>query len=151
MTDMIKDIADFHRATGAPILRKPRMPDPKRVRLRYDLIHEEVVRELLPAIGQGDMVKIADGIADSIVVHIGTALEFGIPLDVIWKLVHAANMSKVLYAHKPDCTIAESGSETETFCSCGAVRYRHDGKIMKPDGFISPDVAIRNILDIASR
>jgi predicted HAD superfamily Cof-like phosphohydrolase len=65
---------------------------------------------------------IADAIADSIYVLVGTALEYGIPLDRVWAAVRAANMAKV---------------DPVT----GLVRKRADGKILKPDGWQPPDIA----------
>jgi predicted HAD superfamily Cof-like phosphohydrolase len=65
---------------------------------------------------------IADAIADSIYVLVGTALEYGIPLDRVWNAVQAANMAEV---------------DPVT----GLVRKRTDGKILKPDGWLPPDIA----------
>lgn len=62
--------------------------------LRYDLIHEEVVNELLPALQKDDLVNIADGIADSIVVLIGTSIALGVDMGPIWEAVHNSNMAK---------------------------------------------------------
>jgi predicted HAD superfamily Cof-like phosphohydrolase len=70
----------------------------------------------------GDLVGIADGIADSVYVLVGTALEYGIPLDRVWGAVHSANMAKV---------------DPVT----GKVRKRFDGKVLKPDGWKRPDIA----------
>jgi predicted HAD superfamily Cof-like phosphohydrolase len=50
-------------------------------------------------------------------VLIGTALEFGIPLQAVWDRVHASNMNKV-----------GGGQDAK-------------GKIQKPPGWIAPDVA----------
>jgi predicted HAD superfamily Cof-like phosphohydrolase len=142
----LKDVEQFHRTMGAPILRKPRWPEDKRVHLRHDLIEEEVVKELLPALRKRDMVKTVDALADSLVVILGTALEIGTPMDEVWNVVHERNMSKAIKGHSDDCAIAESGAELETFCTCGAVQYHPNGKIAKPASFIAPDAEIARIL-----
>jgi predicted HAD superfamily Cof-like phosphohydrolase len=63
-----------------------------------------------------DLAGIADGIADLIYVLCGMAVTYGIPLDRVWSEVHAANMRKV------------GGGE------------RADGKILKPEGWVGPDI-----------
>ena len=87
-----------------------------------ELIREEVNRELLPAMEAGDMPEIADAMADSIYVIVGAALEYGIPLDRVWAAVQRANMAKVDPA-------------------TGKVRKRHDGKVLKPEGWTPPDIS----------
>lgn len=121
MKQAVQDVADFHRACGVPIPESPEFPAIDRINLRFELISEEVVGELLKAIVRRDMVATADGIADSIYVLVGTALEFGIPLERVWDAVQAANMAKV---------------DPVT----GLVRRRADGKVLKPDGWLPPDI-----------
>lgn len=118
----LHDVAAFHRACDMPILPTPQIPPQARVALRQELIREEVVRELLPAMERGDLVEIADAMADSIYVIVGGALEYGIPLDRVWAAVQAANMAKVDPA-------------------TGKVRKRQDGKVLKPNGWSEPPIA----------
>jgi predicted HAD superfamily Cof-like phosphohydrolase len=115
----IDDVAEFHRANGAPIAERCGWPKVARVVLRDDLIREEVT-ELATANQSGDMVGVADGIADLIYVLIGTAVEYGIPLQPIWDEVHRANMSK----------LGENGKPV----------LRADGKVMKGPNYSPPDV-----------
>lgn len=63
-----------------------------------------------------DLEKLSDGLADLIYVTVGTALEFGIPLDRVWAEVQRANMQKA------------SGPR------------RADGKVLKPPGWVPPDI-----------
>lgn len=121
MKTLVDDVKAFHVACDVPVLNKPTIPPADRVKLRINLIDEEVNRELIPAMIAGDLPKIADGLADSVYVHVGTALEYGIPLEVIWGIVQAANMDKV---------------DPVT----GKVIRREDGKILKPSGWKPPDV-----------
>ena len=123
MKQLIADVAAFHVACDVPIAAAPAVPGVDRVKLRIELIREEVTRELLPAMEAGDLPEIADAMADSIYVIVGAAIEYGIPLDRVWSLVQSANMAKV---------------DPET----GRVKKRGDGKVLKPDGWVSPNEAI---------
>lgn len=116
MSDMVKDVLEFHQKFGVPSLDTPGFPSPKRVTLRIDLIREEF-SEFQWAIDDRDLPATADAIADLIYVLIGTAHEFGIPLEPIWDAVQASNMAK------------EGGAT------------REDGKILKPPGWSAPDIA----------
>lgn len=111
------DLVAFHETMGQPIVPRPSIPSPSRRTLRCRLIREEVVEELLPALEADDLEGIADGLADSIVVIIGTALEYGIDLRRIWDEVHRTNMAKA------------SGPR------------REDGKVLKPAGWQPPRIA----------
>lgn len=119
MKSLLNDVADFHRACDIPILAKPQFV-PERAALRSALIAEEC-QETVDAIARGDIEKIADGLADVIYVAIGTALEFGIPLERVWAEVHRSNMAKLDPA-------------------TGKVVRRADGKVLKPEGWMPPDV-----------
>lgn len=114
-----QQVREFHEAYNVPVLDVPQFPGDDRVALRESLITEEV-GELLTAIKRRDLVETADGIADAIVVLIGTALEFGIPLDRVMEEVHRSNMSKL----GPD----------------GKPVLRYDGKVMKGPNFTPPNI-----------
>lgn len=113
--DWYQDLRDFHRAVDKSLPEYPQLPDEASKRLRKSLIQEEV-KETLDALDEGDLEGIADGIADSIVVLIGTAVAYGIDIRPIWDEVHRTNMTKV------------KGPR------------REDGKILKPEGWIPPDI-----------
>jgi predicted HAD superfamily Cof-like phosphohydrolase len=118
---LIQDVGAFHAACDVPVLQIPAVPARDRVALRRSLIDEEVNKELLPAMDAGNIVELADALADSIYVIVGTALEYGIPLDRVWQAVQAANMAKVDPA-------------------TGKVHRRDDGKILKPPDWTPPDI-----------
>lgn len=120
MKTLLDDVAGFHQACDLPVLAKPQFV-PERAALRAALLAEEC-QETVEALERGDMEKIADGLADVIYVAIGTALEFGIPLERVWAEVHRSNMAKV---------------DPVT----GKVVKRVDGKVLKPEGWTPPDVA----------
>lgn len=111
-----EDVQAFHEKFGALVNKQPTVPGMGERHLRRALIDEEVNKELGPAIIDGDLVKIADGMADAIYVILGTAVAFGIDLEPIWEEVHRTNMLK------------EAGGK------------RADGKILKPAGWKPPDV-----------
>ena len=111
----VADVRSFHEKFGVPILREPTIPSEGRVKLRADLIHEESA-ECTWAIETCNLIEIADGIADTIYVCVGAALEFGIPIVDVWEEVQRTNMLKV-----------------------GGAR-RVDGKILKPEGWEPPRI-----------
>lgn len=120
MKDLMDDVRDFHRACGVPVLDAPAIPD-DRVALRLDILNEEY-EEFQRAVGLRDIAQISDALADIIYVAVGTALEFGIPLDRVWDEVHRSNMAK----RDP---------------TTGKVHCRDDGKILKPEGWTPPNIA----------
>jgi predicted HAD superfamily Cof-like phosphohydrolase len=139
VADAFDDVRDFHRAAELPSSTTPRLLEPEIVQLRIRLTKEETLKELLPALERllgedatiDDLAPVADGIADSIFVLLGTADTFGIPIAEIWQRVHETNMAKV---------------------RDGVIR-RADGKILKPEGWQPPDVigAIRDAMNNARK
>jgi len=113
--DWQADILEFQKAVEAHIEEKPALPPRPVQGLRYDLVKEEMC-ELLTAIADGDLVKIADGIGDSIVVQLGTAISYGIDMHPIWDEIHRTNMLK----------------------ASGPVRV--DGKRLKPENWMPPRI-----------
>ena len=114
-------VADFHRAFGLPIQQLPDADiDPGLAQLRMDLVAEEV-DELMAASEKGDLVAIADALADIAYVVYGTALTYGIDLDSVLREVHRSNMSKLGADGKP--------------------LIRQDGKVLKSDRYRPPDIA----------
>lgn len=120
MKDAIADVTAFHLAMDVPVAARPVVPSPERTNLRISLLREEQW-ELFEAIRKENLVEIADGCADLIYVVIGTALEYGIPLAAVWDAVQASNMAKIDPA-------------------TGKVRKRADGKVLKPEGWMPPDI-----------
>lgn len=130
ITDIMFDVETFHIAVDQPVVDKPTVPSDERVYLRANLMIEEffeTLTSLYPNLGYEiafggktdvDMIALADGLADLIYVAVGTALEFGIPLDKVWAEVQRSNMDKVR----------------------GGIRRRDDGKILKPADWQGPDI-----------
>lgn len=114
--DFVQDVRNFHLKFGQLVSKVPRWPDDQIIDLRRKLVTEEYA-EFLDGIAKRDMVETADAIADLIYVLVGTAIAFGIPLEPIWRAVQKTNMAK------------EGGA------------MRVDGKVLKPEGWMPPDVA----------
>ncbi len=119
----IDDVARFHEVTDAPDLKVPAFPVVERCQLRKDLVAEET-KEMLKGLMRRDLVEVADGIVDAIYVLVGTALEFGLPMQALWDEVQRSNMAKAV--EQPDGTFK--------------VVRRADGKILKPEGWTPPDI-----------
>lgn len=120
VSGIMYDVGEFHLACDQPVRYKPALPTADEAALRLRLITEEF-EETKRAIETGDIVEVADGLADLIYVIAGTALVYGLPLDEVWSEVHDSNMAKV---------------DPET----GKVLKRADGKILKRPGWTPPDI-----------
>lgn len=111
----------FHRAFGLPVRPAPTAAlTAEEHALRQRLLDEEV-EELRAAVAEGDIVEIADALADIVYIAFGTAHVYGIDLDAVLAEVHASNMTKL-------------GSD-------GRPVRRVDGKVLKGPGYRPPDVA----------
>jgi predicted HAD superfamily Cof-like phosphohydrolase len=88
-------VAEFHRTFHHPIQSEPVIPDPKRCDLRVALIAEEL-KEFEVAIKEGDIVAVADALADIQYVLSGAILEFGLgdKFKALFEEVQRSNMSK---------------------------------------------------------
>jgi len=144
----IADVQAFHRAADVPSPTTPAVPSPDRVELRRRLIKEEV-GETLTALKHGDLVELADGLADSIVVLIGTALEYGIDRQPVWDEVHRTNMAKFPECSNPHCHdgrvyVYSNEASTKDCKQCQGrgtqLIQRDDGKILKPPDWRPPDI-----------
>lgn len=118
--DWYKDMLQFTYAMRHYVGAYPSIPPEHVQRLRRKLICEEV-KELMDAIDDNDLEKIADSGGDSIVVILGTMIAYGIDLRPVWDEIWRTNMAK------------KDGP------------IREDGKRLKPEGWQPPD--IKAILD----
>jgi predicted HAD superfamily Cof-like phosphohydrolase len=89
-------------------------------KLYVSLIDEEF-RELAVAIHDKDQVETLDALIDILVVTIGAIHSAGFDAEGAWKEVMATNFAKI---------------DKET----GKVRKREDGKVLKPIGWVPPDL-----------
>ncbi len=93
MNKMQRQITEFHKEFGVVAPEKVTMPSLD-VRILRKRLMEEELKELTDAMEAEDMVEIADGIADLLVVTFGTAVSFGINIEPIFDEVHRSNMTK---------------------------------------------------------
>jgi predicted HAD superfamily Cof-like phosphohydrolase len=93
--DSLNQVSEFHKTFNAPILETPQIPSKQRCELRINLLQEEL-NELKQAIENGDIVQVADALADLQYVLSGAVLEFGLgdKFVEIFNEVQRSNMSK---------------------------------------------------------
>ena len=113
MNRMQKQVEDFHRKFDQTIGDTPALNDSM---FRADLIEEEA-KETVDNLRAGNLIEAIDGMCDLLYVVYGTAVTMGIDLEPFFDEVHASNMRKT------------GGGK------------RSDGKVLKPPGWVSPDIA----------
>ena len=109
----------FMQTFGQEVKNKPEYPNEKIVKLRYDLIDEEL-KELKEAIEKKSIKDVADALTDILYVTYGAGHAFGINLDKCFEEVQNSNMSKLGKDGKPI--------------------YNEQGKVMKGPNFFEPDL-----------
>ena len=67
----------------------------------------------------------------------GLSAAFGLPFPLLWAEVHSSNMTKAERPTHGDACDILAGRP----CTCGAVLYREDGKLLKGRSFRPPDIA----------
>jgi predicted HAD superfamily Cof-like phosphohydrolase len=121
MDEAFRMVSEFHRAYGVAAPAEPRLLDPATQELRLDLIREEL-EEYRAAAAAGDVVAVADALADLAYVAIGAAVAHGLTqFPAIFAEVHRSNMSKLGLG--------------------GEVLRRPDGKILKGPNYAPPNLA----------
>jgi predicted HAD superfamily Cof-like phosphohydrolase len=94
-----QQVYSFHRAFDLPRRARPVSPslgevEDSLLRLREGLLEEETT-EYVVASHRRDLVGMADALADIVYVAYGTAISFGLDLDLLLDEVHRSNMSKL--------------------------------------------------------
>ena len=92
---------------GQEVKQKAEFPNEKTVKLRYELIKEEL-EELNQAIKDKDIKEVADALTDILYVTYGAGHAFGFDLDKCFEEVPHSTMSKLGRDGKPIYT--ESGN-----------------------------------------
>ena len=113
------DVKVFMETFGQMVRTKPQFPDEKTMKLRYDLIKEEL-NELDYAMKTKNLKEIADALTDILYVTYGAGFAYGIDLDKCFKEVQRANMSK----------LGEDGKPI----------YNEKGKVMKGPNYSEPNL-----------
>lgn len=114
-------VLQFHKAFGLPVADAPLRDVPERLAASRLALLQEEADEYASASGVGDVEAMTDALADIVYVCYGTAAAYGVDLDAVVREVHASNMRK-LWPHR------------------GPV-LDEAGKVLKPPGWRSPNVA----------
>jgi predicted HAD superfamily Cof-like phosphohydrolase len=118
MTNPFRDQAKFMKACDQSV----GSVNEAQYKLYCDLIHEEFNEEFKVALENNDRVEQLDALIDILVVTIGAIHSGGFNAEAAWKEVMRTNFAKI---------------DTET----GKVRKREDGKVLKPTGWVAPELA----------
>lgn len=110
-------VQEFHKAFELPAPSKPTFDEFTEVRI---VLIQEELDELFEAFCAKDMIACIDALADLEYVVNGAAVALGVDLQPFFAEVHANNMTKV---H-----------------SDGTVKYREDGKVLKPESYQPVDL-----------
>ena len=113
------DVRIFMQTFGQEVKIKAKFPKEKIVKLRYDLIKEEL-NELQDAIKTKNLKEIADALTDILYVTYGAGHAYGIDLDKCFSEVQKSNMSK----------LGEDGKPI----------YNKKGKVMKGPKYFEPNL-----------
>ena len=114
-----EDVKVFMKTFGQLVKTKPQFPDEKTMKLRFDLIQEEL-NELEEAMKTQNLKEVADALTDILYVTYGAGYAYGIDLDKCFKEVQRANMSKLGKNGKPI--------------------YNEKGKVMKGPNYSEPNL-----------
>ena len=112
-------VKKFMQTFGQEVKNKAALPNDKIIKLRYDLILEEL-NEFKQALDQKDLKEVADALTDILYVTYGAGHAFGIDLDKCFEEVQNSNMSKLGDNGKPI--------------------YNEHGKVMKGPNDYKPDL-----------
>jgi len=116
MTNPFRDQEKFMRACDQTVDEH----NEAQYKLYLDLMEEEW-KELKVALDNGDRVEQLDALLDFIVVTIGAIHSAGFDGEGGWREVIGTNLAKI---------------DKDT----GKVRKREDGKVLKPVGWVPPDL-----------
>lgn len=117
MTNAFRDQEKFMKACGQSVDGY----NEDQYKLYCDLIDEEYNDEFKRALEAGDRVEQLDALVDILVVTIGAIHSGGFDAEGAWKEVMSTNFAKI---------------DKET----GLVRKREDGKVLKPVGWVPPNL-----------
>ena len=113
-----KSVKIFMKTFGQNVKEKAEFPEKKIVKLRYNLIKEEL-DEFKKAIRENNLTEIADSLTDILYVTYGAGHAFGINLDKCFTEVQRSNMSKLDQRGNPI--------------------YNEEGKVMKGPNYFKPN------------
>jgi len=112
-------VKKFMETFGQEVKTKAEFPSDKIVKLRHNLIKEEL-DEFEKALKDKNLKEVADALADILYVTYGAGHAFGIDLDKCFDEVQRSNMSK----------LGENGKPI----------YNDQGKVMKGPNYFEPNL-----------
>ena len=112
-------VKKFMEVFGQEVKTKAEFPSEKIIKLRYNLIKEEL-DEFEEALKDKDLKEVADALTDILYVTYGAGHAFGIDLDKCFDEVQRSNMSK----------LGEDGKPI----------YNDQGKVMKGPKYFQPNL-----------
>ena len=112
-------VKKFMEVFGQEVKTKAEFPSEKIIKLRYNLIKEEL-DEFEEALKDKNLKEVADALTDILYVTYGAGHAFGINLDDCFNEVQKSNMSK----------LGEDGKPI----------YNDKGKVMKGPNYFKPDL-----------
>ena len=147
----IEQVAEFHEAMAHPISETIELPDASTLKFRTEFIQEEL-KELVDAVKEGDIVKMADGLGDIQYVLDGFFLNVGLHpyKEEICTAIHESNMSKK--ARTEDEALESVRARQAEFPEYHVMHRRapdgegyvifddKSGKILKPVGYFKPKI-----------
>lgn len=86
-------VKEFCRKHGHTVPRKPMKLTTQDKFLRIRLMVEEL-SELITSMQKDDLVGVSDAVADMLYVVYGVGVNYGLPMDEVFKEVHRSNMTK---------------------------------------------------------
>ena len=116
MTNAFRDQEKFMRACDQSVGKF----DEGQFAMYLGLIEEEY-KELWEAVNNNDQLETLDALIDILVVTIGAIHSMGADAEGAWKEVMQTNFAKIDH-------------------NTGKVRKREDGKVLKPTGWVPPDL-----------
>ena len=121
MNPIIASLLEFNNAFEIPKLENPGIGSEELIELRIKLLQEEVA-EYAEAARGGDLVEVLDALADIAYILAGTVINHGMQhvFDDAFAEVHRSNMAKLVD---------------------GKVLRREDGKVMKPENWLPPNLS----------
>ena len=115
-----ESVKKFMETFGQEVKTKAEFPSEKIIKLRYNLIKEEL-DEFEQALKDQDIKEVADALTDILYVTYGAGHAFGIDLNKCFDEVQRSNMSKLGDNGKPI--------------------YNEQGKVMKGPKYFQPDLS----------
>ena len=112
-------VKKFMEIFGQEVKTKAEFPSEKIIKLRYNLIKEEL-DEFEEALKDKDLKEVADALTDILYVTYGAGHSFGVDLDSCFDEVQRSNMSK----------LGEDGKPI----------YNEHGKVMKGPNYFAPNL-----------